>query len=87
MKRTTPEDFADVFDIPAQVIPGVPQITITGRRRVLIENHGGIVKYSPTLIELGGKYRVIIRGDGLRLLAMNKKDMVIAGSVLSAEYV
>jgi hypothetical protein len=53
---------------------------------VLIENHGGIVRYSSELIELGGGTKVVIRGDGLRLVAMDRRDMVIAGRILSAEY-
>jgi len=84
--RISFEDMADMLDIPGQVLPGVPRITMTGRRRVLIENHGGIVRYSGELIELGGKTRVIIRGSGLTLLAMNASDMVISGDILSAEY-
>ena len=83
---SVPEDIADKLDIPGEILPGVPKITITGRRRALIENHGGILKYSGELIELGGKTKILIRGDGLRLVAMNKKDMVIAGRILSAEY-
>lgn len=86
MGRISFEDMADMLDIPGQVLPGVPRITMTGRRRVLIENHGGIVRYSGELIELGGKTRVIIRGSGLTLLAMNASDMVISGDILSAEY-
>jgi sporulation protein YqfC len=86
MGRISFEDMADMLDIPGQVLPGVPRITLTGRRRVLVENHGGIVRYSGELIELGGKTRVIIRGSGLTLLAMNASDMVISGDILSAEY-
>ena len=86
MGRISFEDMADMLDIPGQVLPGVPRITMTGRRRVLRENHGGIVRYSGELIELGGKTRVIIRGSGLTLLAMNASDMVISGDILSAEY-
>lgn len=80
------EEMADRLDLPAEMLRGVPKITITGRRRVLVENHGGILTYSGELIELGGRTKVIIRGDGLRLLAMDRTDMVIAGRILSAEY-
>jgi len=81
-----PEEVADKLDLPGEVLPGVPRLTITGRRRALIENHGGLVKYSEDCIELGGKSKIIIRGDGLRLVAMTRTDMVIAGRILSAEY-
>ena len=81
-----PEEVADKLELPGEILAGVPKITIIGRRRALIENHGGLLKYGEELIELGGKTKMIIRGDGLRLVAMNKTDMVIAGRILSAEY-
>lgn len=80
------QEMADRLELPAEMLKDVPKITIAGRRRVLIENHGGIVRYSSELIELGGGTKVVIRGDGLRLVAMDRKDMVIAGRILSAEY-
>jgi sporulation protein YqfC len=80
------QEMADRLELPAEMLKDVPKITIAGRRRVLIENHGGIVRYSSELIELGGGTKVVIRGDGLRLVAMDRRDMVIAGRILSAEY-
>ncbi len=86
MGRLSCEDIAEKLNIPGQIMPGVPRITITGRRRALIENHGGIIKYGGELIELGGKTRVLIRGSELQIVAMNRTDMVISGRILSAEY-
>jgi sporulation protein YqfC len=81
-----PEEIADRFYIAAEAMGDVPRVTMSGRRRVCVENHGGILRYSPELIELGGRTRIIIRGDDLHLVAMNRRDMVIDGRILSAEF-
>lgn len=77
----------DIFDLPGEIVPGVPKITLTGRRRAHIENHAGILKYSHEIIEIDGRRaKIIIRGDDLELLAMNRENVIISGRILSAEY-
>ena len=82
-----PEMAADKIDLPGEIVPGVPKITLTGRRRVHIENHAGILKYSHELIEVDGRRaKIIVRGDDLELVAMNRQNVIISGKILSAEY-
>ncbi len=79
------ELLADRLEIPADAL-GAPKLSICGRRRVLVENHCGILSYGDTMIELCCRdMKIRIRGDGLRLGAMDKKDMLISGRILSVE--
>lgn len=84
MKRA--EELVDRFDMPAKLCLGAPKITICGRSEMLIENHKGIISYGTELIQIDcGSSTVSVRGDELRLGAMDKKDMLISGRLLVIE--
>lgn len=82
-----PEEIAARLDLPAEAVAGVPKLTVTGRRRALVERHRGLLQYSRDCIEIdGGRVRVRLRGTGLELVAMDREDLLIAGVILSAEF-
>ena len=77
----------ELFEIPAEVVAGVPKLTVTGCRRVLVENHKGITAYGRELIEInGGHVKVRIQGDGLELVAMNQRELMITGQIFAVEF-
>ncbi len=79
---------ADVLDLPGEVIGGVPRVTVTGCRRVFIENHRGILEYGENEIDInGGRVVIKVRGEGLRLCSMNDGELLIAGTVSGLEFV
>ena len=41
-----PLEIAERLDYPAESVAGVPKLTVTGRRRALVENHHGLLAYS-----------------------------------------
>ena len=41
-----PLEIAERLDLPAESVAGVPKLTVTGRRRALVENHCGLLEYS-----------------------------------------
>lgn len=72
------EDFAD----------GCPRIEIMGDRRVLIENHKGILEYGDTLMRINcGKMIVRIVGTELELRALSLSELAVTGKIASVEYV
>jgi sporulation protein YqfC len=76
----------EIFDLPAELIPGVPKLTLSGGSEVLIENHGGLKSYSRDLIEVRGRNALMqIRGEDLELAAMTKNDIVIRGIIVAFE--
>lgn len=86
--RDLPEETAEKFELPAEAVAGVPKITITGKARVLIENHKGLLEYGEERIEVsGGRVRIRISGTGLELRTMDKNDLVITGQILSTEFI
>jgi len=44
---------AELLDLPEDVILNVPRITIVGNLQMIIENHRGLIEYSPGFIRVG----------------------------------
>ena len=67
-------------------LPGVPLVEVCNSRRVLIENHQGVIAYQSNEIVI--KIRsgnICICGDCLQLIKMSKCQLVITG-VVTAVY-
>ncbi len=80
------EKTAEVFDLPADILAGLPRLELTGDRQLRLENHKGILFYGPEEIRVaGGKLTIKVRGDGLELRAMNGLELLITGRILSVE--
>lgn len=76
----------EIFDLPSELVPGVPKLTLSGGSEVLIENHGGLRSYSRDLIEVRGRNMLMqIRGEDLELAAMTKNDIIIQGIIVAIE--
>ncbi len=85
-KRGSAELLADRLDIPANAL-GSMKLSLCGRSRLLIENHGGIISYGDALIVICcGKTKLSVLGDGLRLEAMSAGDMLICGRITALEF-
>ena len=87
-KRGLLERAADALDLPADVIAGLPRLEIAGCRRLLMENHKGILEYGDEEIDInGGQVVVRIKGRGLELRAMNANDLSLEGLIFSVEFI
>jgi len=76
----------DFFRLPAELVPGVPKLTLSGGSEALIENHGGLKSYSRDLIEVRGRNLLLqIRGEDLELAAMTKTELVLRGIIVAIE--
>ena len=81
------ESVAGRFDLPADVVAGVPKVTVTGTSQVLVENHRGLLAYSDTEVAVDGKnVRVRVRGDGLLLRAMDREMLLVTGTILGVDF-
>jgi sporulation protein YqfC len=77
----------DVFDLPGEVIAGLPKLTLVGNSRLHIEGHKGILEYDSSQIAInGGKLILKLRGENLEVTAMSAEEMLIRGTILSIEF-
>lgn len=79
---------AELFDLPADVVAGLPHLEMIGNRQLYLEHHTGILSYSDCRIDantVGGVLRV--QGEGLYLMAMTAEELRIGGKILRVEWV
>lgn len=79
---------AEGMELPGEAAPGLPLVEICGQRRVLIENHRGVLSYGTELIRVCVSYGAVeVRGCGLELARMTREQLVICGRIDSVSLV
>lgn len=77
MERT-----AEVLDIPADALAGLPKLELVGDCELRVENHKGILAYGREEIHIsGGIYLIKIAGRELELRAMTGVELLITGTI------
>ena len=76
------EKTAEIFDLPGDLVAGLPRVELTGSRELRMENHKGILAYGTDEIHVsGGKLIIKSRGSNLELRAMNASELLITGEI------
>ncbi len=79
---------AELFDLPADVVAGLPHVELIGDRQLFIEHHAGILSYGGECIDVNTDKGVLrVRGTGLNLLAMTAEELRLGGVIASVEWV
>lgn len=79
---------AELFDLPADVVAGLPRLELIGSRQLYLEHHRGILSYSEERIDANTSAGVLrIGGRGLSLLAMTGEELRVGGTILTLEWV
>ena len=79
---------AELFDLPADVVAGLPRLELIGSRQLYLEHHTGILAYSQDQVDANTSAGVLrIRGSDLTLLAMTAGELRIGGRLASVEWV
>ena len=79
-KESVLERTAQVFDLPGDLVAGLPRMELVGDRELRMENHRGILAYGSEEIHIsGGKLILKVRGEGLELRSMNAGELLITG--------
>lgn len=80
--RRFTERVSKIIDMSAQQLPGVPIVELTGTKRVLIENHKGVITYTDALIRICVAFGIIeITGNDLEICHMSRQQLVIKGTI------
>ena len=76
------ERTAEVFDLPADAVAGVPRLELVGDGELRVENHKGILAYGGEEIHVsGGPFVIRVEGEGLELRAMTGLELLITGRI------
>ena len=87
-KKGLLEKAADLFDLPPDIVAGVPRVEITGGRQLYVENHRGLLGYEQDEVSInGGEVVLRIKGEGLRVNAMRLGQLKLEGTISSVEFI
>ena len=80
------EKTAQLFDLPADIIAGVPRIELVGDSEFRMENHRGILSCTDEEIHIsGGIYLVKVSGAELEVRAMTGLELLVTGQIHRVE--
>ncbi|WP_333860102.1 sporulation protein YqfC [Clostridium sp.] len=83
----TKRNIADKLDLPRDIILNMPQIKITGKNEIVIENHRGIVLFDENQIKINSGVGLIsIYGSKFEVLFMGGSTITIGGRFNSIVY-
>ena len=86
-KRSIFEKAAERFDLPGEIAANLPVVTVTGCRKVHIENHRGIIGCDTEEISVNcGKVILSIEGCGLELKGMTDAEIMIMGTISAVQF-
>lgn len=75
---------SDTITRTNDIFPGMPVVEMVGDRRILIENHKGVVQYGTEEICVKVKFGIVrIFGAGMELAKMTKEQLVVTGIIKS----
>ena len=77
---------AEMFDLPQDLVAGLPYMEFLGDREFLMDRHQGILSYSEETVDINaGKLVVRLQGSGLKLLSMTEEVLRLGGEIRSME--
>ena len=86
MLRKLRQELSEILELPLDVSLDLPKVTIVGDLGVLIQNHRGLILYSPERIVIGvGKGQIAILGQSLEIEEVSKEDMIVRGTLGSVQ--
>ena len=79
---------AEQFDLPADLVAGLPHVELMGNRQFYMENHRGILSYSGEEIAVNGEKLIVkVCGSNLELVSMTGEALRIRGTIDRVEWV
>lgn len=79
---------SEMFELPKDITLNMPKMNLIGNNQMLVENHRGIIEYTPNLIRVNTTVGVIrIQGNELNLRNIATDDIMISGDIKSIEFI
>lgn len=76
-----------LLDLPQDVVQDLPRITMIGNVQLYIENHRGVLHFSPDRLKLAlSKGSLEIRGKELVIRAILTEEVFIEGTIDDIQY-
>ncbi len=92
MRRKRLEDvkanLSDLFELPREIMLNLPKISMVGNNQLLVENHKGVIEYTPQRIRVNSTVGVIrMQGVDMKLKNIAVDDIIITGEIKMIEFI
>lgn len=85
--RNWGDKISDTLELPPSVLPGVPQLELSGNREAVVEGCKGILQYEESVIRLcTGRFVIRFTGTDLVIRSMQSGLVQICGTILSVDF-
>ena len=86
-KNTQWQRLAGILEIPQDIILDLPRITMLGNKQLLVENHKGIIEYTPSLVRIKlNQGELLVTGKLLTLCNLQLEQILVEGIVGEIKY-
>jgi sporulation protein YqfC len=86
-KEPVREKALKALELPRDIILGMPKITVTGDKEVLIENYKGIVEYENTGLKINTELGIVsILGSDFDITAVTDDEIEIEGKISKIDF-
>ncbi len=80
------QKIARLLDIPNDIVFDLPKITIIGNIQLYIENHRGIIEYTPESVRLSVSFGELeISGEMLTIRNITREEIHLDGLIRSVQ--
>ncbi len=87
-KKGAKERFAEMLELPKELVLDRPKLTLIGNRDIMIENFKGVVEYGSDRLKIStGSGIVRIVGSDLLIREITSEDIIVSGSIHTLEFV
>jgi sporulation protein YqfC len=77
----------DVLDLPGDLVFDLPRLTLIGGKQLYIENHRGVIHFSPQELHLELQDGTMeVEGRGLVIRAIMPDEVFVEGTILGIKY-
>lgn len=84
---TMREKLVDTLELPAEITLNVPKITILAKKEITVENHKGVVKFSPTELVVNTSLGILtIKGNNLEISFVGGTTITLRGDFKGVVY-
>lgn len=87
VKKGMKEKFAEMLELPKELMLGLPKLTLIGNRDMMIENYKSVMEYGSARIKINtGSGIVKITGAGLLIKEITSEDIIISGAIHALDF-
>lgn len=86
-QRKVKRQFSEAMELPGDVVLDLPKIVIVGNMQLFIENHRGIIEYTPEGVRVSvGEGEIAVSGENLMLRNILPDELCVEGKIRSLSF-